>query len=101
MCPHAPYWVLQVTVKQEEEAVDASEKGPNLRLYAVAPDKHIVVTIKNLSRLSDISFRYTYIHTYIHMHMHMYMYVYMYVYIFIHIYIYIYTYICIYIAPPI
>jgi hypothetical protein len=37
MCPHAPYWVLQVTVKQEEEDVDASEKGPDFRLYAVAP----------------------------------------------------------------
>jgi len=58
MCSHTPYWVLQVTVKQEEEDVDASEKGPDFRLYAVAPDKHIFVAIKNLSRVSDISFRY-------------------------------------------
>ena len=79
MCPHAPYWVLQVTVKQEEEDVDAAEKGPDLRLYAVAPDKHIVVTIKNLSRLSDISFRYTYIHTYIYMYMYICIYVYVYI----------------------
>ncbi len=37
MCPHAPYWVLQVTVKQEDQDVDVSEKGPDFRLYAVAP----------------------------------------------------------------
>ena len=90
MCPHAPYWVLQVTVKQEEEDVDASEKGPDLRLYAVAPDKHIVVTIKNLSRLSDISFRYTYIHIYVYVNVH------------VHVYVCMYIYICIYIlAPPV
>ena len=57
MCPHTPYWVLQVTVKQEEEDVDASEQGHDFRHYAVAPDKHIRVAIKNLSRVSDISFR--------------------------------------------
>jgi len=39
-------------VKQEEEDVDASEKGPDFRLYAVGPDKHILVVIKNLSRVS-------------------------------------------------
>ena len=65
-------------MKQEEEGVDASEKGPDLRLYAVAPDKHILVAIKNLSLTRDISFRY----------MHVCMYVCMYVYTYIYIYIY-------------
>ena len=65
-------------MKQEKEDVDASEKGPDLRLYAVAPDKHIVVEIKNLSRVSDICFRYIYLHTYI------YLYIYIYIYTYIH-----------------
>ena len=44
-------------MQQEEEDVGASEKGHDFRRYAVAPDKHILVAIKNLSRVRDISFR--------------------------------------------
>ncbi len=54
-------WLLQVTVKQQDEHVDASKKGPDFRLYAVAPDEHIVVAIKNLSLSRDISFRAVYV----------------------------------------